>query len=104
MAMCTQVHVRCLRQDSYQKLNVKFKNIQVHFLKNISGTSSAHIIYNTINRAISSLENVKNGYYLKIGKYSVLLRANVIHCTSHHCIEIFRNDTARCYGTVYCDV
>ena len=78
MAMCTQVHVRCLRQGSYKKLNVKFKNIQVHCFKNISGASSAHFIYNTINRAISSLENVKNGYYLKIGKYSVLLRTKVI--------------------------
>ena len=57
--------------------------IQEHFLgetkffKNIFGTSSAHFIYNTLNRVNSSretktltevgaLKNVNNGYYRKI--------------------------------------
>ena len=82
---------RCgCRQGSYKKLNLKFKNIQEHFwgktnlFKNISGASSAHFIYNTINRAISSgetksltevgaVKHVNNGYYRK-NRHSVLLR------------------------------
>ena len=74
-------------QGSYKKLNLKFKNIfggKTNLFKNISGASSAHFIYNTINRAISSREtksltevgavkNVNNGYYRK-NRHSVLLR------------------------------
>ena len=76
-------------QGSYKKLNLKFKNIKEHFwgtkffFKNISGASSAHFIYNTINRAISSREtksltevgavkNVNNGYYRK-NRHSVVI-------------------------------
>ena len=69
-----------------------FKNIfggKTIFFKNISGASSAHFIYNTINRAISSREtkaltevgavkNVNNGYYRKNNRHSILLRAEVI--------------------------
>ena len=47
-------------QGTYKKLNVKFKNIfgrETQFFKNISSASSAlFLIYNTINRAISSRE------------------------------------------------
>ena len=74
-------------QGSYKKLNLKFKNIfggKTNLFKNISGASSAHFIYNTINRAISSREtksltevgavkNVNNGYYRK-NRHSVFLR------------------------------
>ena len=81
---CT-IPIVCPVQGSYKKLNLKFKNIQEHFWgENISGASSAHFIYNTINRAISSREtksltevgavkNVNNGYYRK-NRHSVLLR------------------------------
>ena len=76
-----------LRSGFIQKVE---SQIQEHFLgeknlfKNISGESSAHFFYKTINRAISSREtksltevgavkNVNNGYYRK-NRHSVLLR------------------------------
>ena len=79
------------KQGSYKKLNLKFKNIQEHFwgktnlFKNISGASSAHFIYNTINRAISfretksltevgAVKNVNNHGYNRKNRHSVLLR------------------------------
>ena len=57
-----------------------FKNIfggKTKFFKNIFGTSSAHFIYNTLNRVnysretkslteVGAVKNVNNGYYRKI--------------------------------------
>ena len=78
----TRVHTKSLISNSRT-----FKNIfggKTNLFKNISGASSAHFIYNTINRAVSSREtksltevgavkNVNNGYYRK-NRHSVLLR------------------------------
>ena len=72
----TRVHTKSWISNSRT-----FKNIfggKTIFFKNISGASSTHFIYNTINRAISSREtksltevgavknvNNANGYYRK---------------------------------------
>ena len=77
-------------QGSYKKLNLKFKNVQEHFggggkqifFKNISGASSAHFIYNTINRnkvAHRSWCCKKcEQWLLSLNRHSFLLRAEVI--------------------------
>ena len=63
-------------ESQIQEHSRKFLGGKPICFKNISGASSAHFIYNTINRAISSREtksltevgavkNVNNGYYRK---------------------------------------
>ena len=71
-------------ESQIQEHSRTFLGGKTNLFKNISGASSAHFIYNTINRAISSHEtksltevgavkHVNNGYYRK-NRHSVLLR------------------------------
>ena len=71
-------------ESQIQEHSRTFFGGETNLFKNICGASSAHFIYNTINRAISSREtksltevgavkNVNNGYYRK-NRHSVLLR------------------------------
>ena len=69
-------------ESQIQEHSRTFLGEKQKFVKNISGASSAHFVYNTINRAISSREtksltdvgavkNVTNGYYRQIGKVNL---------------------------------
>ena len=97
--LCT--HMNCTNCDHIAAIDDFYQSINLSLIASSANTIRYHhYTSRKRHKAVPGWnDTVKHAH--GVARNSYIIWRN---CTSHHCIEIFRNDTARCYGAVYCDL